>query len=77
MLAALLVQRRVTGAGVWPVACGVAAALVAHGSLYDPTIYALTISERSWVVDIHAIVAWAAFGGANLTANAALRNALG
>jgi ABC-type uncharacterized transport system permease subunit len=70
MLAALLLQRRVGGVGVWPVACGVAAALVAHGSLYDPTIYALTISERSWVVDIHAIVAWAAFGV--LTTNAAL-----
>jgi ABC-type transport system involved in cytochrome c biogenesis permease subunit len=70
MLAAFLVQRRVGGVGVWPVACGVSAALVAHGSLYDPTIYALTISERSWVVDIHAIVAWAAFGA--LTANAAL-----
>jgi len=70
MLAALVAQRRVGGSGLWPVACGVAAALVAHGSLYDPTIYALTISERSWVVDIHAIVAWAAFGA--LTANAAL-----
>jgi len=70
LLAALLVQRRVGGVGVWPVACGVAAALVAHGSLYDPTIYALTISERSWVVDIHAIVAWAAFGA--LTVNAGL-----
>jgi ABC-type transport system involved in cytochrome c biogenesis permease subunit len=70
MLAALVGQRRVGGVGLWPVACGVAAALVAHGALYDPTIYALTISERSWVVDIHAIVAWAAFGA--LTANAAL-----
>jgi ABC-type uncharacterized transport system permease subunit len=72
MLAAFLVQRRVSGAGVWPVACGVAASLVAHGSLYDPTIYALTISERSWVVDIHAIVAWAAFGALTINAGMAL-----
>ncbi|MGB6001007.1 MAG: cytochrome c biogenesis protein CcsA, partial [Thermoanaerobaculia bacterium] len=70
MLAALVAQRRVSGTGLWPVACGVSAAVVAHGSLYDPTIYALTISERSWVVDIHAVVAWAAFGA--LTVNAGL-----
>jgi ABC-type transport system involved in cytochrome c biogenesis permease subunit len=53
----------------WPLATGVAAALLAHGMRYDPTIYALTISERSWVVDVHSIVAWVAFGV--LTVNAA------
>ena len=57
-------------AGLWPAACGVAAALLAHGLRYDPTIYALTISERSWVVDVHAVMAWAAFGV--LAANAGL-----
>jgi ABC-type transport system involved in cytochrome c biogenesis permease subunit len=49
-------------AGIWPVACAAAALLLAHGLGYDPTVYALTISERSWVVDIHAFLAWAAFG---------------
>nr|NIP16875.1 hypothetical protein [Xanthomonadales bacterium]NIW35252.1 hypothetical protein [Gemmatimonadota bacterium]NIX11665.1 hypothetical protein [Xanthomonadales bacterium] len=39
-----------------------------HGRSFDPTPYALTISERSWVVDIHAVIAWVAFG--LLTANA-------
>jgi len=57
-------------AGVWPVTCGVAAAILAHGSRYDPTVYALTISERSWWVDLHAVMAWAAFGA--LLANAGL-----
>jgi len=67
--AALFWSRTADGAGIWPVACGASAALVAHGLRYDPTAYALTISERSWVVDLHALVAWAAF--AALTANAA------
>lgn len=58
------------GGGLWPVACAVSAALLLHGLTYDTAVYALTISERSWVVDIHAFVAWAAFGA--LTANAAL-----
>ncbi|MBD3867911.1 MAG: cytochrome c biogenesis protein CcsA [Acidobacteria bacterium] len=49
-------------ASATPGACLVAAAVLFHGRLYDPTPYALTISERSWVVDIHAIVAWFAFG---------------
>ena len=62
-------SRHRDGAGIWPVACGASAALLAHGLRFDPTSYALTISERSWVVDVHALVAWAAF--AALTANAA------
>jgi len=67
--AALVRPRHHDGAGIWPVACGAAAVLVAHGLRFDPTAFALTISERSWVVDIHAVLAWAAF--AALTANAA------
>jgi ABC-type transport system involved in cytochrome c biogenesis permease subunit len=59
--------RRVPAAAT-PGACLVAAAVLFHGRLYDPTPYALTISERSWVVDIHAFVAWGAFG--MLAANA-------
>ena len=47
---------------VLPGACLVTAALLAHGLQFDPTGYALTISERSIFVDIHAIFAWLAFG---------------
>jgi len=71
LLAALVARSRTPApAGLWPVACGVTAALIAHGLRFDTTAFALTISERSWVVDVHAILAWAAFGA--LLANAAL-----
>ena len=43
--------------------------LLLHAAGYSREIYALTISERSWVVDVHALFAWAAFGA--LTVNAA------
>jgi ABC-type uncharacterized transport system permease subunit len=55
---------------VWPIACGVGAALLSHGLGFDHTAYPLTISETSWVVEIHAILAWATFGC--LAANAGL-----
>jgi ABC-type uncharacterized transport system permease subunit len=55
---------------VWAITGPVAAAVLAHGLRYDATAYALTISERSWVVNVHAVLAWAAFG--DLTVNAAL-----
>jgi ABC-type transport system involved in cytochrome c biogenesis permease subunit len=58
--------------GIWPVACGATALLVAHGLRFDPTAYALTISERSWVVDVHAFLSWAAFGGLLVNAGFAL-----
>lgn len=48
----------------------VAAGLLLHGARYDSTPWALTISERSLWVDVHAAVAWAAF--AALAANAGL-----
>jgi len=54
----------------WPLACATAGLLLGHGLAFDPTAYALTISERSWVVDVHAVLAWAAF--ASLTLNAAM-----
>jgi ABC-type transport system involved in cytochrome c biogenesis permease subunit len=54
----------------WPLACGTAALLLGHGLRFDPTAYALTISERSWVVDVHAVLAWSAF--AALTLNVAM-----
>jgi ABC-type transport system involved in cytochrome c biogenesis permease subunit len=50
-----------TPPSTWPVACLVAGVIVVHGLRYDTTAYALTISERSWVVDVHAVLAWAAF----------------
>lgn len=67
---AFLRLRTAWAARVWPVACGVAAALLAHGLTFDPTAFPLTISERSWVVDVHALFAWAAFG--TLAANVGL-----
>jgi len=47
---------------ITPLAALAAAALLAQGERFDPTPYALTISERSWVVDVHAVAAWFAFG---------------
>ncbi len=55
---------------VTPWACLVAAALLAQGLAFDPTTHALTISERSLVLDAHALLAWLAFG--TLTANAGI-----
>ena len=68
VLAAALLWPRAARLPVYPLAAAVAAAILAHGAAYDDTPYALTISERSWVVDVHAVVAWLAFGA--LTANA-------
>ncbi|MBI3185617.1 MAG: cytochrome c biogenesis protein CcsA [Myxococcales bacterium] len=59
--------------GVAPIAAAIAGGLLAHGLGYDRTAYALTISERSWVVDVHAVVAWAAFGALALNAGLSLR----
>jgi len=61
---------------VWAVTGPVAAGVLAHGLRYDATVYALTISERSWVVDVHAVLAWAAFGGLTLNAAFALARLL-
>ena len=58
----------------WPVASLVAAAVLLQGQFYDPKPYALTISERSLVVDAHAVIAWLAFGV--LTANAGVAIAI-
>jgi len=68
--ASLIVPRRSDAVGLWPVACTVCAALLVHGLRFDPTVFPLTISERSWVVDVHALLAWAAFG--MLAANSGL-----
>lgn len=61
VLAAALWDLSGRGGPVLPLACLAAALLLAHGSGFDATPYALTISERSWVVDVHALLAWAAF----------------
>ena len=68
--AALLAERAAGPSPVWPVASGAAAALLAHGWFFDRSLFPLTISERSWIVEVHALVAWAAFGA--LAVNAAL-----
>lgn len=62
--------RKGWGQGVSPALALVSAALLAHGLRYDTTPWALTISERSLVVDAHAVIAWAAF--AVLALNAGL-----
>jgi ABC-type transport system involved in cytochrome c biogenesis permease subunit len=78
LLGGLLVMRRSTGpAGLWPVVTATTAVIAAHGLSFDPTPYALTISERSWVVDVHAVAAWAAFGGLAINAAVALRRLAG
>ena len=78
LLGGLLVMKRSTGpAGLWPVVTATTAAIVAHGLSFDPTPYALTISERSWAVDVHAIAAWAAFGSLTVNAGVALRCLIG
>lgn len=56
-----------------PLAVLIAAALLSHGESFDSTAYALTISERSWVVDIHAVLAWFAFAFLALSNFLALR----
>lgn len=58
---------------VLPWASLAAASLLIHGLAFDPTPYALTISERSWVVDLHAAFAWLAFGALTVNAGLALR----
>jgi ABC-type transport system involved in cytochrome c biogenesis permease subunit len=60
-------------AGVTPFAALVAAGVLGQGLRYDATPFALTISERSWWVDVHAIVAWLAFGVLALNAAVAAR----
>lgn len=71
LLAALVWRSAAASPGLrpWPVAAAVAAGLLAHGLRFDPSAFPLTISERSWVVDLHALLAWGAFG--TLAVNAA------
>ena len=47
---------------VGPATTLTAAMILAHGFGYDSTIHALTISERSLVVYVHAFLSWMAFG---------------
>jgi ABC-type transport system involved in cytochrome c biogenesis permease subunit len=72
-LAGALFDLRRREARILPWACLVSSLLLAHGAAYSREIYALTISERSWVVDVHAVAAWAAFGVLALNAGVALR----
>jgi ABC-type transport system involved in cytochrome c biogenesis permease subunit len=77
LLASLLAERAADPPGLWPVTTAVAAALLVQGGFYDPTLFPLTISERSWVVDVHALVAWSAFGCLAVNAAVAARRVLG
>lgn len=70
VLAVPVVAARRLRPALWPASGLLAAVLIVHAFSFDPTAYALTISERSLVVDVHAVVAWAA--GAALAANAGL-----
>lgn len=71
LLATLWWERRGRGElGIAPVGALIAAATLGHGLGYETAPYALTISERSLVVDAHALVSWAAF--AVLAVNAGL-----
>lgn len=62
---------------ITPLAVLIGAALISHGETFDSTPYALTISERSLMVDVHAILAWLAFGVLALANFLALRIVLG
>jgi hypothetical protein len=69
LLGAAIARWRSGRRRVWAPACLVAGLLLVHAAGYSREIFALTISERSWVVDVHAVFAWAAF--AALAVNAA------
>lgn len=60
-----------------PLATLTAAALLTQGVRFDSASYALTISERSWVVEVHAVVAWFAFGVLAVNSFVALRLLIG
>jgi ABC-type transport system involved in cytochrome c biogenesis permease subunit len=76
--ATAVTARRESGSvGLWPIACIVSAALLAHGARFDTTVFPLTISERSWIVDVHALLAWAAFGALAANTGFALVRLLG
>ena len=63
LAAAMLARRRLPGgSGLWLPVGTMVAVLMAHGMGYSTQVFALTISERSWWVELHALIAWAAFG---------------
>jgi hypothetical protein len=62
--------------GAWVAAGLIAAGVLAHGLAFRPDAFPLTISERSWVVDVHAIAAWAAFGCLAVNASLAVHRLL-
>jgi len=68
LLGAVIARWRTGRREIWAPTCLIAALLITHATGYSREIYALTISERSWVVDLHAVFSWAAF--AALTVNA-------
>ena len=70
----LLGDARLRRAGsVSPGAAAIAAALLGHGLTFDRTSYALTISERSLWMDLHAVVAWLTFAALTVNVTLAVR----
>jgi ABC-type transport system involved in cytochrome c biogenesis permease subunit len=61
----------------WTVVGAAAGAAMLHGLAFDPAIRALTISERSWIVDLHALLSWAACGVLAVNAGLGLRFGFG
>lgn len=62
---------------ITPLAVLISSALLSHGERFEPTASGLLLSERSWVVDTHAVIAWLAFGVLALSNFLALRIVLG
>lgn len=62
---------------ITPLAVLIGSALLSHGERFDPTASALFLSENSWVVDVHGVIAWLAFGVLALSNFLALRIVLG
>ena len=71
--ALILEQLSHSEAGVLPVACLLTSAAALHGMGFDAAAHSLPIYARSWAVQLHAVVAWSAFGVLALNAGLALR----
>lgn len=62
---------------VLPMASLIAGGILLHACRFDATIYPLTISEQSLVVDFHAFCAWIAMGFWSASAALSVRLCLG
>ena len=62
---------------ITPLAVLISSALLSHGERFDSTGSASILSEGTWVVEVHAVIAWMAFGVLALSNFLALRIVLG